>query len=414
MKKLTSVLLALLLMASVLGGCGKKDEPEQPVTEPEPPVEEITEPEIPEEPKGPTEIVSTLAVCGDVMSHLPVTNDAWNAERGRYDYLRIMGAAEPYVSAADYAVANFETTLAGGPEYSGYPTFNSPDALADGLKAMGFDLMLTANNHSLDKRNPGLIRTLDIMDEVGLAHVGTSRTQEEFDNNMQVVDIGGISAVFLGYTYGTNGIPLPKDAPYAVNLFNTDYMTSLCTPDTDKLVSDLAAAKALDTDLVVVMMHWGAEYKTKQNDYQDELAELLLKNGADIVLGGHSHVPQPMGMQTVTLEDGSTAEGFVSYSLGNFISSQNDPLTDTTAVLTLELTKDLETGETSVSDYYYQPMLMLDREAGPERFELLDVYKELETAEPGSAMETKLKKTLEDCWTILGKEYDAVVRQQNG
>ena len=104
-------------------------------------------------------------------------------------------------------------------------------------------------------------------------------------------------------------------------------------------------------------------------------AQVLLENGVDLVLGGHSHVLQPAGFQTVTLEDGTQHTGFVSYSLGNFISSQNDPLTDVTAVLTMELTKNMVTGETTVTDWKYQPMLMLDREKYPERFELLDVYR---------------------------------------
>ena len=196
----------------------------KPVSEPEDraqpkPAEPAPEPEPPAPPE-PT--VATLAVCGDAMSHMPLTNDAWSEEKGAYDYVRIMSAVQPIVSGADYAVVNLETTLAGGPPYSGYPNFNSPDDMARGLKEIGFDLCLTANNHSLDKGYSGLSRTLDVLDEVGLAHVGTSRTQEEHDYNIVLADVGGISVAFLGYTYGTNGIPVHKDHPYCINLFNTE------------------------------------------------------------------------------------------------------------------------------------------------------------------------------------------------
>lgn len=363
----------------------------------------LTEPGIPKEPSTPAKHTqATLAVCGDVMSHMPVINDAKN-EDGTYSYARIMEAAEPYIQAADYAVANLETTLAGGPEYSGYPCFNAPDALAYNLKDMGFDLMLTANNHCMDKGFSGLSRTLDVLDEVGLAHVGTSRTEEEWANNLVIADVGGISVAFLGYTYATNGIPVPQDKPYAVNFFNTDYMTTLSTPDTEKMQADLQAAKELNPDIIAVMMHWGVEYQTTQNQYQEELADFLIANGADIVLGGHPHVLQPMGMRTVTEADGTERQGFVCYSLGNFISSQNDQYTDTTVVLTLDLQRDNESGETTVTGWNYVPMLMLDREDGHnERFELLDAYAGSDEA----GVEDKLVQAISDCHNILGAEHD--------
>lgn len=401
-KKIAGMLLAAALL---LSGCGPAETPEPLPPESPAPAEE-PQPEEEQKPETPEPVASTLVVCGDVMSHMPVTNDAWDADREVYDYSRIMAAARPYAEAADCAVANLETTLSGGPPYSGFPAFNSPDDLAAGLKETGFDLLLTANNHCLDKGGKGLSRTLDVLDETGLVHVGTSRTQQERDDNIQVMDVGGISVAFLGYTYGTNGIPLPKDMPYAVNLFNKDYLTHLSTPDTEGLLADLEKAKALDTDLVAVMIHWGVEYQTVPNSYQKEIGELLLSNGADLVLGGHPHVLQPMELRT---EGQNSAEsgGFLCYSLGNFISAQNDPLTDTTVVLTLELTKDPATGTASVTDYDYRPMLMLDREGGPRRYELLDVWKELEREDLSADLEKKLRQAVEDCHQILGEEHDA-------
>lgn len=404
-------ILSLLLGLALLAGCGRElpasggvqdppaAAPEEVLAEPEETPVEV--PEEPSEPEPPAPTTATLAVCGDAMSHMPVTNDAWDGEK--YDYVRVMSGAKSRVEAADYAVVNLETTFAGGPKYSGYPAFNSPDGMAQGLKDLGFDLCLTANNHSLDKGWSGLSRTLDVLDETGLAHVGTSRSQEERDANLVVADVGGISVAFLGYTYGTNGIPVPKDHPYCINVFNTDYLSGLRELDRDRLAADLEQAKAADADLIAVMIHWGVEYQTKQNAYQEEVADFLFANGADIILGGHSHVPQPMELRT--LEDGR--QGFVCYSLGNFISSQNDEYTDTTAVLTLELTRDNETGEAQVTGYSYAPMYMLDREAGAKpRFQLLDVYEALASGEAGESLTRRLEKAIADCHKIFGAAGD--------
>ena len=395
-------LLLALLCCAALTACGEKEAPPPPET---PPVEIVAEPEaeeIVEEEAPPAPTVATLAVCGDTMSHMPITNDVWDAEAGKYDYARVMSGAADAVSAADYAVANLETTLSGGPDYSGFPFFNSPDDLARGLAEIGFDLCLTANNHSLDKGFAGLSRTLDVLDENGLAHVGTHRTAEEAETPWVIADVGGISVAFLGYTYGTNGLAIPKDHPYSINVFNTDYMTSLADPDTERLAADLAAVQALDTDLVAVMIHWGVEYQTSPSRHQTELADFLIENGADLVLGGHSHVPQPMEYRT--LPDGR--QGFVCYSLGNFLSSQNDPLTDTTAVLTLELTRDNVTGETEVTDCSYLPLYMLDRESGARpRFQLMDAYAELAGGAEG-ALAAKLEKAISDCHAIFGAQFD--------
>lgn len=409
-QRLFSLLLSLALLVPC--GCGRSipaanaaQDPPAVVSVPEELPEEtetpVEVPPEPSEPEPPAPTTATLAVCGDAMSHMPITNDAWDGEK--YDYVRVMSGAKSYVEAADYAVVNLETTFAGGPKYSGYPAFNSPDDMARGLKDLGFDLCLTANNHSLDKGWSGLSRTLDVLDDVGLAHVGTSRSQEERDANLVVADVGGISVAFLGYTYGTNGIPVSKDHPYCINIFNTDYLSGLRTPDKDRLTADLEQAKAANADLIAVMIHWGVEYQTKQNAYQEELADFLFANGADIILGGHSHVPQPMELRT--LEDGR--QGFVCYSLGNFISSQNDEYTDTTAVLTLELTRDNENGETQVTGYSYAPMYMLDREAGAKpRFQLLDIYETLAAGEAGESLTGRLEKAIADCHKIFGAAGD--------
>lgn len=390
-KRCLSAGLALTLLLAACQSAPPSPTPEvTPTPEPEP---------------TPTEIVATLAVAGDVMSHMPQTNDAYDAGTGEYDYRPMLRYAKDQVSGADYAVANLETTFSGGPNYSGYPAFNTPDALADALKDAGFDLLSTTNNHSLDRRFSGLSRTLDVLDERGLAHVGTYRTQEERDENSGIVvaDVGGISVAFLAYTYGTNGIPVSEGKEFSINIYNKDYLTNLSEPDYDLLKADMAAARALDADLIAVVIHWGVEYQTKQNSYQEKMNAFLKEEGADLVLGGHAHVLQPY-----VWEDGD----FTCYSMGNFISSQKDRYTDTTVVYELELTKDLLTGETTVTDVSYTPYLMLNRGQGAEeRFVLLDCYAVLAEQESGAGAWSdtvlqKVRTAIDDCHTILGTDGD--------
>ena len=422
-KKLTILLLALALL---LSGCA----PAQPAesgggaSSQPPAASQSPNQSRPEEPEpAPEPTVSHLMVAGDVMSHMPITNDAYVEADGTYDYSHMLQFAARQLKQADYAVANLETVLAGGPDYSGFPAFNSPDELAYDVKEAGFDLLSTANNHTRDRGMDGIYRTLDVLDQAGLAHVGTYRSQEERDeqSGIYVADVGGISVAFLSYTYGLNGFRLDSDKMYAVNLFNLDYYTTLANPDYELLQSDLEAARALDTDLIAVMIHWGVEYQNAPNGHQTNLAQFLVEQGADLVLGGHPHVLQPYETISVTGWDGQEREGFVCYSLGNFISNQYDPFpaVQTTAVLDLELTKDPESGETAVTGVSYEPYFMLHRDGAPvgEKRYLLNIHDAMEEYEAGESTLVdksayqQLQKALDHCHEILGVEGDLRARE---
>lgn len=427
-------LFALLLVFILLCGCAPAADPEvsssptpTPTATPEP-----TPTPTPEPTPTPTPepITATLTVAGDIMSHTPQNNAAYVAETGEYDFIPMIEAAKPWIESADLAIGNLETTFAGGPNYSGFPSFNTPDSLGYAMQEIGFDMVCTTNNHSLDRGFSGLVRTLDTLDEIGLAHVGTYRTQEERDENNGIIvaDCGGISIAFLAYSYGTNGIPVPSGREFCINLFNTDYATYMRTPDTALLEADMAAARDLGCDLIAVIMHWGVEYQTKQNAYQERMAETMIDLGADLVLGGHAHVPQPY--EFVTTEAGNT--GFVCYSLGNFISNQNDGVadytdadkhTDTTVLLNLELKKDLVTGETTIEDVNYVPFMMVNR-GQPQRdigLRLVDVYDSMEIYKTGSTdmvvsdyLYQLLNEALSACHTIYGVEGDLQARDISG
>ena len=414
MKRITALLLICLLL---FAGCGtgvSNAELKEMETHPYVPVETDT---TVVETTEPPPITVHLMVGGDIMSHIPQINDAYVASTGSYDYNHMFTDAAKQLKKADYAVANLETVLAGGPNYSGFPTFNSPDALAEAAKNAGFDLLGTANNHTRDQGIDGINRTLDVLDELGLAHVGTYRTQEERDRNsgIYVANVGGISVAFLCYTYGLNGFRLNDDQRYAVNIFNKDYATTLSDFDYDTVDADMAAARALGADMIAVMIHWGVEYQNTPNDYQRSIADHLFKEGADIILGGHPHVLQPYETVTVTDDQGREKNGFVIYSFGNFISNQQDePSTKTTIILDLELTKDQKTGKTTLTDIRYTPYYMLHRDdlpAGSRRM-LVNMHTAMSEYEAGTSKYVgansyqKIKTALEYCHKIMGEEGD--------
>lgn len=365
------------------------------------------------------DITATLAVCGDIMSHLPQTNDAYDAATDTYSYLPCFQYAKAWTESADYTVGNLETTL-NGPPYSGYPQFCAPDALAYNLNHAVVFVKLRLGAVGADVLELGLVQHVQGPGQavVALVHAVVVGGGHEIKADAFQADVGGISVAFLGYTYGTNGIPVAADKDFSLNRFNVDYTGDCVTLDQEKLSSELAYAESLNTDLIAVMIHWGIEYQTTQNAYQEQVADFLISHGADVILGSHSHVPQPMGTRTVTLDDGSTRTGFVAYSLGNFVSNQspatvNVNYTDTTAILRLELTKNGQTQETTVTDVSYVPMLVLNRGTGvQDQYLILDVNALIAAHDSGDtsvatdAVYSKLEYALNGCHTILGADYD--------
>ena len=263
----------------------------------------------------PRVYTARMRVVGDIMMHKWQLWEGHDPSSNSYNFDRQFELIQSELQAADITIGNLETTF-GGEErgYSGYPRFNTPDSLASTLKAAGFDLLTTANNHSMDSNAPGALRTLEVLDELGIEHIGTYKSEEESEN-IQLRMVNGISFVFLSYTYGTNGIPVPKDLPYLVKLINIE-----------KMKEDIKKAEELSPDFIVVNLHFGEEYQRYPNEKQKELVDELFNAGADIILGGHPHVIQPMEVRKIIRGDGTEETGFVIYSLGNFISSQRTPL----------------------------------------------------------------------------------------
>lgn len=245
----------------------------------------------------------TLVFAGDAMQHDRQIAAAWDGNG--YDYSDCFVNVAEYVSSADYAVVNLECSLGGKP-FTGYPCFSAPDNFAGALKDAGFDLFLHANNHCLDRRDAGLMRTLNVLDSMGVEHIGTYRSQSERDSlSPFIAEVKGMKIAFLNYTYGTNGIVAQRGTV-------VDYI------DKGKIRADIQKARVLGAELLVACVHWGTEYKLLQNAEQESLAGFLEDEGVDLIIGGHPHVVQPM-MIRESRKYGKKV--LVAYSLGNFISA---------------------------------------------------------------------------------------------
>lgn len=268
----------------------------------------------------------SLLFVGDVMGHSPQIEGAYNPKTESYDYQSVFSKVKYWFEKVDFTIANLEVTLAGKP-FKGYPQFSSPDELAVACKNSGINVFVTANNHSCDRGKKGIIRTLDVLDSLSIAHTGTFRSQEEFEkNNLLVLSKNGISVGILNYTYGTNGLPIPE--PTVVNRI-----------DLERMKIDIDQARKHAIDKLIVVVHWGVEYQQKQNKTQEDIAEFLFENGVDVIIGGHPHVLQPMYFSPIT---GLHKERFVAYSLGNFISNQRKSPCDGGAMLELTFFKNAQ------------------------------------------------------------------------
>ena len=282
-----------------------------------------------------------LTFTGDIMVHSYQYNEAYNPQTGEYNFTHNFEDVKKYFDDSDFVVGNFETVTAGeNVGISDYPCFNSPDSIAAAVADAGFDLVTTANNHCMDKGMKGTLRTLEVLDQNGIDHIGTYGSYEE-RAHIYTNDINGINIAFLSYTYGTNGIRVPEK--WLVNIMSEELIKS-----------DIARAKELNPDIIVILPHMGNEYETYTREVFKDWAYMMLNAGADIVVASHPHVLQPMEIIDITNEDGTVRKGFVMYSMGNFISSQTTPPRNASILLNIELEKKNE--DTSITGVSFIPI----------------------------------------------------------
>ncbi|HLO58674.1 MAG TPA: CapA family protein [Bacteroidales bacterium] len=286
-----------------------------------------------------------LVFAGDIMGHDEQITGAWVDSLKKYDYEPTFRYVKPYIEQADIAVANLEVTLA-GPPYKGYPQFSSPDDLALAARDAGFDVFIQANNHALDRGSKGFMRTLMMLDSLKISHTGAFRDSLERARNYPLfVEKNGIRLAMLNYTYGTNGLVIEK--PYIINRI-----------DTAVIRKDLDRARQANPDYVIVTLHWGEEYQRAENATQQRLAAFIFKHGADIIIGSHPHVIQPIRNYSTD----STRLKMVVFSQGNYVSNQRAQYKDGGIMVELNLEKTADS--TRLADFSYMPAWVYRKDKG--------------------------------------------------
>ena len=342
MKKNTIILIAFLLIsAGAIGATvilGQQDETASTI-----PLESTVLSERPLALSSKTyKHTITIGAIGDILIHTRVYEDARTEDS--YDFKRMLAPVKKMLEEPDFTIANQES-LAGGSKLglSGYPAFNSPYEITDALVDAGIDLVTLANNHSLDKGEKGIQSSLAYYDKIGMPYVGMHK--DELDASTErILSIQGIKVGFLSYTYGTNGIQVPDGKDYLVNYL-----------EDKKIISDLKNMRD-KADIILVNAHWGNEYERTPSEEQRRLAKLMAENGADVIIGHHPHVLQPI--EWLKHDNGET---LVVYSLGNFLSGQVRDYKDIGGMVTVEIEKtwNEKGSKTSVLNPSFSPTYMV-------------------------------------------------------
>ncbi len=317
----TALTVAFCIVALIICGCGQKPQDDAVSSN-------IAEPVIGEDtlqPSEPYKVSSaTIVSIGDIMIHEPQLTGAKVPGKEEWDFSAFFKELSPYFAKADFSIANLETTFAGnaGRKYGGYPCFNTPDSLADAIKASGLSMVQTANNHSYDTGAKGFERTQQVLLEKGVPYIGTRLSEDA--PKYAVQELNGIRVGFVSYTYESgrrnglktlNGITVKEQHTNLINSFSYSEVDEFYS-EVDSIMAEM---KADGVEATIFYMHWGNEYKTTENSRQNALAQGLCDRGVDVIVGGHPHVIQPMEM--LTSEDGEHKTVCI-YSLGNAVSDQ--------------------------------------------------------------------------------------------
>lgn len=341
-----------------------------------------------------------IMMIGDILLHTRI-EDYSVQEDGSYNFDAIFANTLEESLAADIAIVNQEVILGGAAlGVSGYPTFNAPYEVGDALVDAGYDVVLHATNHALDKGKKGLLNCLDFWEntypEIGVVGINDSAEDQE---TIFIIEKEGIRIAILNYTYGTNGIAMPKDMPYAVNMLKED-----------KVIADLQAAEKL-ADFVVVCPHWGTEYRLQPDKSQKKWTELFLEYGTDLVLGTHPHVIEPIEWLT----NETTGESMlVYYSIGNYVnwtSSSGDGIANRMvggmANITIQLD---EEGKAYISEYGVTPVVCHpEKQTNGITVYLLEEYTE-ELAERNAIRSQDKNFSLQYCIDLCDKVWGELWR----
>lgn len=349
-KGILKISIILFVLVVIVGFINQKDEPIETMEKPEN-LEPIQTSFSKMGELAPGETLRSeelqIVMVGDMLMHTKII-DSGLQEDGSYNFDHLFANVKDFITEADMAIVNQETIMGGEKYgYSGYPCFNSPYALADAEVNAGFDVILHATNHTLDRGSNAVLNCLNYWNmtypEVGV--VGIYENQEEQDT-IYIYEEKGMKIAVLNYTYGTNGIPVPSSMPYLVNLM-----------DKEQIIEDIKEAEEL-ADFTILCPHWGTEYNLGVSSEQKQWTEIFVEYGVDLVLGAHPHVIEPI--EWVTHENGNKM--LVYYSLGNFVNgtSSTGPGVTTRMVggiADVTIARNNDSGKVEVLEYGVVPIV---------------------------------------------------------
>lgn len=357
------------------------------VTESE--TESIIEPE-PE----PEEI--RIMMVGDMLMHDRIIASGLK-EDGTYNFDHLFTYTAEYLQSADIAMVNQETIMGGGNKYTGYPTFNSPYELADAEVKAGFDVILHATNHTMDKSKTGVLNCMNYWDTnfPHIKYLGIHKSQEDQDT-IYVYEQDGIKVAILNYTYGLNGYKLPSDMPYLVDLMVKGTSES-------RIISDIKKAEEI-ADFTIVVPHWGTEYLLTADKTQKYWANLFLENGVDLVIGAHPHVPEPVEWLT----DDNGNKMLVYYSLGNYVNGTSSTKGNLAhrmvgGIADVTIGRD-ETGKVVILENTITPIVCHIGEGDAYTVYFLKDYTE-EMAKENRIVLQDSKFSLQACWDVANQVW---------
>lgn len=301
--------------------------------------------------------IVNLAAVGDIQ----MSDDQLKAVRqpdGSYDFTSVFSSVAADLIGADLTIGNLEGNFCGDPADA--QTHNYPIALADALHEIGFDILQTANTYSVENGLSGLRTTKETIEAAGMAAVGTfADSNDRSENGVYLAEINGIRFAFVAFTKGVNNVRLPDGADYCVNLLYSDYDSNYSDIDRSQIIACMGEVALLQPDVIIALVHWGSEYSDKISSTQVEIENLLLQNGADVILGTHSHLVGKMEQRQITLPSGKEKNVFIAYSLGNFYCDSFESDAQISMILNMEFTK-YSDGTIAISNASYTPLYIAD------------------------------------------------------
>lgn len=353
-------------------------------------------------PTPPPEIVNvTISAVGDIMVHQAQLDDAYDADSGTYDFTHNFSEIAPSLKKSDLLIGSILTTFTGEEYgYSGTPLFNTPDSMLSALSGAGFDVLTTGNSHIFDFGWIGVERTNEKIKSLGMQTTGTYLNEKEYYEPL-IINVSGLQVAILSFTDETYEEDKISNA-------KLDYCIKYIKKS--RIKDNIELAKQKGADVIIVCLHWGDEYERTPSEEMRDIAQYILEQDADVILGTKSHVIQQAKVISLKADNGKSKERVVAYSLGNFLSNQRAPYKDAGMILNLHFKKNNTTGEAIFTGADYVPTWVSidETEDAKKNFRVLPVGKYRANSELLNTLAQSSKQRLEEVWnettTVIGTQ----------